>query len=352
MFIPAVACLLWLTACGGTEEATTEETNAGNQEAEEAAAEEAEETGTEAGEVITIKVGHIAPPGEAYSLGFKEYAEAVEEATDGQVQFDIYGNGTLGGERELLEGVQLGTLDMSVITTGVVTNFVPDVTVIEFPFLFRDLDHVYKTLDGEIGQELLDKMSEVNLKGIAFWENGQRHFANSKQPIKTPEDLNGLRMRTIESELMLDTYSALGTNATPMAFPEVYGGLQQGVIDGSDFSYGVIWSTNVYEQTKYFSEAGLYYSSATLLINEELYEALPEDIQKVILDLGKEYAQIQRGISQELEAEQKQGLLDNGVEIIEADELDLDAFREKVQPVYEKYEEQYGEYIERIQNVQ
>ncbi len=320
--VPSVVCLMWLTACGGTEEAVTEtDRSAVQEETEAAAAQETED-------VTTIKVGHIAPPGEAYSLGFEAYAEAVEEATDGQVQFEIYGNGQLGGERELLEGVQLGTLDMSVITTGVVSNFVPDVTAIEFPFLFRDLDHAYQTLDGEVGQEILDKMSDAGFKGIAFWENGQRHLANSKLPIRTPEDLKGLKMRTIESEILLDTYSALGTNATPMAFPEVYGALQQGVIDGSDFSYGVIWSTNVYEQTNYFSEAGLYYASATLLINEELYESLPEDIQEIIVNLGKEYAEIQREISQDLEVEQKQNLIDNGVEIIEMDEVDIEAFRD------------------------
>jgi TRAP-type transport system periplasmic protein len=335
--VSSATCLIWLTACGGADSATSE-------------AEAAETTASD--DVITLKVGHIAPPEEAYSLGFEAYAEAVEEATDGQVQFEIYGNGALGGERELLEGVQLQNLDMSVITTGVVTNFVPDVTAIEFPFLFRDLEHAYNTLDGEIGQELLDKMSDAGLKGIAFWENGQRHIANNQHPVLTPEDLKGLKMRTIESDILLDTYSALGTNATPMAFPEVYGGLQQGVIDGSDFSYGVIWSTNVYEQVDHLTEAGLYYASATLLMNDDLYTSLPEDIQETIITLGKEFAQTQREISQRLEEEQKQQLLDNGIEIVSADELDVEAFRQQVEPVYEKYEEEYGDILDRIANVE
>lgn len=329
--LSSIVCLVGLAACGESNSVTNSSEK------------------NDATEVITLKVGHIAPPGEAYALGFEAYAEAVEEATDGQVQFEIFGNGSLGGERELLEGVQLGTIDMSVITTGVVSNFVPEVTAIEFPFLFKDLEHAYKTLDGEVGQEILEIMSNSGLKGIAFWENGQRHLANNVKPIITPEDLKGLKMRTIESELLLDTYSALGTNATPMAFPEVYGGLQQGVIDGSDFSYGVIWSTNVYEQTKYLSEVGLYYASATLLINHDVYNSLPVDVQEAIINLGKEYAQIQRNISQELEAEQKQNLIDNGVEIISSEDLDLNAFRQLVEPVYEKHAEKYGEYIQRIQ---
>lgn len=337
LMIATVVSLLMLTACGG---GATEEANS-----------QAENENEGEGDVITIKVGHISPDGQAYAIGFEEYAKAVEEATDGKVKFKIFGNGSLGGERELLEGVQLGTLDMSLITTGVVTNFVPEVSVIEFPFLFRDLDHAYKTLDGEIGQELLDKMSESNIKGIAFWENGQRHLANSQHPVKSPEDLKGLKMRTIESELLLDTYSALGTDATPMAFPEVYSGLQQGVIDGSDFSTGVYYTTKVYEQSKYFSEVGLYYASAALVMNQKFYESLPEDIQKVIVDLGKEYAKRERQINQDLMADYEKNLLDAGVEIIPEEEIDMEAFRKAVQSVYEKHAERYGDYIERIQNV-
>ena len=336
IMIVTIVSLLVLTACGGGAKETSKDT----------------EKGTKDGDVITIKVGHISPDGQAYAIGFEEYAKAVEEATNGKVKFKIFGNGALGGERELMEGVQLGTLDMSVVTTSVVTGFVPEVAVIEFPFLFRDLDHTYKTLDGEVGQELLDKMSESNVKGIAFWENGPRHLANSKKPIKSVEDLKGLKMRVMESELLIDTYKEMGTNATPMAFPEVYGGLQQGVIDGSDFSTGVYYTTNVYEQSKYFSEVGLYYASATLVMNQELYDSLPEDIQKVIVDLGKEYAQKERQINQDLMADYKKNLLDQGVEIIPAEEIDMDSFRNAIQPVYDKHADRYGDYIERIKAVE
>lgn len=334
LLIATVVGMLMLAACGGGE---TEESNGQDEKNDD---------------VIKIKVGHISPDDQAYALGFNEYAEAVEEATDGRVQFEIFGNGALGGERELLESVQLGQLDMTVATTSVLTGFVPEVAVIEFPFLFRDLDHTYKTLDGEIGQELLDKMSEANMKGIAFWENGERYLANSKKPIKTVEDLKGLKMRTMESELLLDTYSALGTNATPMAFPEVYSGLQQGVIDGSDFSYGVYYTTKVHEQSKYFSEVGLYYASASLVMNQELYDSLPEDIQKVFVDLGKEFAQKQRQINQDLSEGYKENAIADGSEIIEADEIDIESFKAAVEPVYEKHADRYGDYIDRIQAVE
>ncbi|WP_088103242.1 TRAP transporter substrate-binding protein DctP [Halalkalibacter urbisdiaboli] len=331
------AAALLLSACGTIEKSTNEEVSSENNVEEE---------------VYTFKVGHIAPPEEAYALGFEAYAEAVREATEGRIQFEIHGNGSLGGERELLEAVQLGTLDMSVITTGVVSNFVPDVTALEFPFLYRDLEHAYKTLDSDIGQDILDKMSEAGFKGIAFWANGQRHLANNKRPIRSPEDLKGLKMRTIESELLIDTYSSIGTNPTPMAFPEVYGGLQQGVIDGTDQSYGVIWSTKTYEQLPYFSESGLYYASATLLINQELFESLPEDLQETIVSLGKEFAKVQREISEELEQQNHDHLIENGVEIIPYEEVDIEAFRELVQPVYEKYADEYGHYIDRIQVIE
>ncbi|MFB4164326.1 TRAP transporter substrate-binding protein DctP [Alteribacillus sp. JSM 102045] len=346
---PVLAGLMLAAACGADE--STEETDTATSEAaeEEASDTETEEAGEN--ETYTLKVGHIAPEDEAYALGMQEYAEAVEEETDGRVLFEIFGDGTLGGERELMEGVQLGNLDMSVVTTGVVTNFVTETTVLEFPFLFEDLDHAYEVMDGEIGQELLEHIEESGYKGIAFWENGMRHIANNKHPIESPEDLNGLKMRTIESELLIDTYEALGTSPTPMAFPEVYGGLQQGVIDGTDQSYGVMWSTGTYEQLDYLTENGLYYASATLLMNKDLYESMPADIQTTIVELGQEYAEVQREIAQELEVEQKASLEEEGVEIIPEEEVDTEEYRELVEPVYEKHTDEYGDYIERIQEL-
>src|SRR5690606_21381748 len=129
-------------------------------------------------------------PNHSYTLGLDEYAQLVSEATDGRVEFDIFGGGQLGGERDLTEQIQLGTLDMGLITSGPIGNFVPELSVLEMPFIFRDVDHVYKTLDGDVGEELLAKLEDAGFIGLGFWENGFRHLTNNKKEIRQPEDMS------------------------------------------------------------------------------------------------------------------------------------------------------------------
>lgn len=301
-------------------------------------------------ESVVIKVGHIAPDSHSYTKGLEEFAKAVEEETDGRVKFEIYGNGQLGGEVEVVEQVQLGVLDMTLVTSGPVGNFVEEYNVLEMPFLFRDLDHVYKTLDGEIGKEIIEKLDAAGFKTLGLWENGFRHLASDK-PIKSPDDMKGLKMRTVENPIYVETYSALGADPTPIAFPELYTSLQQGVVNGSDLSYGVMHSTKMYEVQDYFSEVGIYYASAPLLMNKDKFQSLPEDVQKVLIEKGKEFTKRQREINQEMEKEQKEDLIANGVTIIEKSEVDIEAFQKAVEKVYKDHSSRFGDLVERIQNV-
>lgn len=333
LFGTAIISLLALTACGSQETTPSPA---------------AEPTETDSKETINIKVGHISPPEHSFAIGFDQFADAVTAETDGQVQFEIFGGGQLGGERDLSEQVQLGTLDMTLVTTGPVANFVPNLGVIDMPFLFDNLDHAYATLDGEVGDDLLAEMTSAGLTGFAFWENGMRHFSNNKNEIRTPDDIKGLKMRTLENDIFVETYRALGADPTPIAFPEVYTSFQQGVVDGSDFSIGVYESTKQYEVQSYFSESSIYYAAAVLMMNTEKFNSLPADIQEVFVRLGKEYATIQRQITQDMEAEQLANIKEHDVQVIEASEIDIAAFKEAVQPVYEKYSDRFGDYIERI----
>lgn len=335
----SIIALLTITGCG-SKDTTTSQADPAPSEADSEQ------------ETITIKVGHISPPEHSFAIGFDQFAKAVEEETNGLVQFEIYGNGQLGGERDLTEQVQLGTLDMTLVTSGPVANFAPMLGVLDMPFLFDDLDHVYSTLDGEVGNDLLAELSAAGFKGFAFWENGMRHFSNNKKEIRTPDDIKGLKMRTLENDIFVETYKALGADPTPIAFPEVYTSFQQGVVDGSDFSVGVFESTKQYEVQSHFSQAGIYYAAAVLMMNGEKFESLPSDIQEVFVRLGKEYASTQRQITQEMESEQIQTMKDNGVQVLDASELDLVAFKAAVEPVYTKYEDRFGNYIERIQSKQ
>lgn len=302
-------------------------------------------------EVFILKAGQVGPPTHSYQIGLENFAKDLEEATNGKVKIEIFGGGQLGGERDMTEQVSLGTLDMAVITSGVVGNFVPNLGALEMPFIFRDLEHVYKTLDSEIGDELLAQMENSGIKGLGLWENGYRNFTNNKKEIISPDDMKGLKMRTIENEVFVDTYKALGADPTPIAWPEVYTSIQQGVVDGMDNSLGVIASTKGYEVQSFLSETGIYYASAVLMMSKEKFDALPNDIQEIIIKLGKEHAVKQRALNQEMESAQRQELIDNGVKITPVEDLDMDAFKAAVQSVYEKNANNFGGYIERIKEV-
>ncbi|MFD1020189.1 TRAP transporter substrate-binding protein DctP [Thalassobacillus hwangdonensis] len=303
-------------------------------------------------ESVTIKVGHIAPDEHSYTKGLKQFADAVEKETDGQVTFEIFGGGQLGGEREVVEQVQLGTLDMTLVTAGPLGNFVDKFSVLEMPFLFRDIDHVYKTLDGEIGEELTGLIDEQGFKTLGLWENGFRHLTTKEQVIKSPADTEGLKLRTVENDIYVNTYQSIGADATPIAFPEVYTSLQQGVVDGMDVSYGVMHSTKMYEVQDHLSEVGIYYAAAPLIMNQAKFDSLPEDVKKVLIEKGKEFTEVQRKINQDMEADQKKDLKDKGIKIVEKEDIDIEAFEKAVQPVYKENADRFGDLVERIRAVE
>ncbi|WP_096200688.1 TRAP transporter substrate-binding protein DctP [Bacillus sp. FJAT-45350] len=303
-------------------------------------------------ETFVFKLGHIAPDEHSYTKGIEAFAEAVGEATDGRVEFEIYGNGQLGGERDVVEQVQLGSLDMTIVTAGPVGNFVDKFSVLEMPFLFRDIDHVYNTLDGEVGVELTELLDGAGFKTLGIWENGFRHLTNNKLPIVTPEDMNGLKMRTVENDIYVSTYQSLGTDPTPIAFPELYTSFSQGLVDGTDLSYGVKHSTKMYEVQNHLSEVGIYYAAAPVLMNIDLFESLPADIQQILVEKGEECKTIQRQMNQDMEEKQKADLKELGVDIVESSEIDIDKFQVAVEKVYEQQGARFGDLIERIRAVE
>lgn len=326
-----------LAACGGDASSSGDDAEGANDDA--------------SSDVIELQVGHIAPDDHSYTKGLEAFAERIEEETDGRVTFEMFGNGQLGGEREILEQVQLGSLDMTVATGGVVGSFVPEMSVLEMPFLFDDVDHAYRVLDGEIGEEITEKIDEAGFKTLGIWENGMRHVINNKLAIHSPDDMEGLKIRTVENDLYLETYKALGADPTPIAFPEVYTSLQQGVIDGQDNSYGVMVTTKMYEVQNHLVENQLYYSAAPFVMNADKFNSLPEDIQEIFIEAGKELTDVQRQINLDMEAEQKEFLQEEGVEIVEPTAEEMEAFRTAVEPVYEKMSGQFGGMVERIQEL-
>lgn len=296
---------------------------------------------------VTLRLAHVVNEQDGFHIAALKFEELVEARTNGKVDVEIYPNASLGDERTLLEGMQIGTVDMGVITNGPVANFVEEMAVFELPFLFPSNEAAYDVLDGPIGQELLDKLSEVNLKGLAYAERGFRNLTNSERAVNSPSDLDGLRIRVMENPVYTDTFRELGANAIPMAWTEALTAMQQGTIDGQENPVNVIHSFNLNETQNYMTLSRHTYAPAIFVMGMPVWNQLPEAAQSVVEDAAQEAAEHERQMNAEMEADQLAALREAGMQI--NDSPDLSAFQEAVAPVYEKYGEQFGDYLPRIQ---
>ncbi|MCL1478374.1 MULTISPECIES: TRAP transporter substrate-binding protein [unclassified Marinobacter] len=295
---------------------------------------------------ITLRLAHVVNEQDGFHIAAVKFQDLVAERTEGVVNIELYPNASLGDERTLLEGMQIGTVDMGVITNGPVANFVEEMAVFELPFLFPSPQAAYDVLDGPIGQELLDKLSEVNLKGLAYAERGFRNLTNSERPVNTPEDMKGLRIRVMENPVYVDTFRALGANAIPMAWTEALTAMQQNTIDGQENPANVIHSFKLYETQDYMTLSRHTYAPAIFVMGMPAWNKLPEAAQAVVAQAAQEAAEHERRVNAEMESRQLAELREAGMQI--NDTPDIKAFQAAVVPVYAKYGEKFGDYLPRI----
>lgn len=290
---------------------------------------------------------HTSPPDHPYTLGMERYAELVKQRTNGRVAIQIHHSRELGDERQVVEGLQLGTIHLTVTSTGPLGGFVPEMNVVDLPFLFRDGGHAYKVLDGDIGRSLLNRFDAVGIKGLAFWENGFRHITTAKKPIREPNDMRGLKIRVMENKVHQAAFRQLGSDATPMAWGEVFTSLQQGLLDAQENPIPIIYTFKLYEVQKFLSLTGHVYSPAPVLMSKKTWDRMPPGIQKIMLDTAVEVATYQRGLIHEQERKQIGELRAKGMTVIE--NPDRAAFREAMKPVFEQFQGQLGkDLVQRI----
>ncbi len=298
-----------------------------------------------------IVVGHALSPTSHYGVGAQAFIDTLTELSDGAFTGEQAPAGQLGGERDMIEGLQIGSLDVVVTSTGPLGNFVPEVFALDLPFLFRDYDHARAVLDGEIGQELLAKIGENNIIGLAWSENGFRHITNSQRPVRTPEDLQGLKLRTMENRVHMEAFSGMGAAPTPMAFPELFTAMQQGVVDGQENPVTVITASKFWEVQKHVSLTGHVYSPAAVLASPVLYDGLTDEQKGWFDEAAKASAAATRAEVNRLEEAGVAMLLENGMEVIT--DIDKEPFAALAQASYSVYTDQYGtEMVERIQAVE
>lgn len=298
-------------------------------------------------EPVTLRLAHVVNEQDVYHTAALKFQELVAERSNGAIKVEIFPNATLGDERTLLEGMQIGTVDMGVITNGPVANFLEEMAVFELPFLFASREEAYSVLEGEVGQELLGRLSEVNLKGLAYAERGFRNLTNSKREVRTPADMDGLRVRVMENPVYIDTFRDLGADAIPMAWTEALTAMQQGTIDGQENPVNVVYSFKLTDTQTNMTLTRHTYAPAIFVMGMPKWNQLPEETQEIVTQAAKDAADFERALNAEEEGMQLQALKDAGMTIVE--DADLTAFKEAVQPVYAEYGKKFGDYLPRIQ---
>ncbi|MBY0221599.1 DctP family TRAP transporter solute-binding subunit [Sporosarcina aquimarina] len=273
--------------------------------------------------------------GSHHAIGLEKFKEELERLTDGRLSIKLHYNNELGGEREATEGMGINTIDMGLASTGPLGSFENDFFMFDLPYLFESVEHAYAVLDSEIGEELAGKLEQAaNVEVLAWWENGLRHETSSAGPVEKPSDLKGVKHRTQESEVQVDTWRAFGADATPMAWPEVYTALQQKVIESQENPLATILDVRFYEVQDHLNLTGHVYSPLLFMMSKQLFESLSLEDQAAVKEAADLSTKTQREASKKLEAEALQELEEKGMTVTKPD---LEEFRKAVEPVYEKW---------------
>lgn len=280
-------------------------------------------------------------PDSQQGVGVLKFGEELERLSEGRLSIEPHYNNALGAEREVVEGMGFGIIDAGITSTGPMGGFVDQFMLFDLPYIFENHDHAYAFLDSEHGEELARLAEEqMNVKFLAWMENGFRHNTNSVRALNTPEDLQGINHRTQESRVQVDTWEALGANATPMAWTEVYTALQQGVMDSQENPLPTIYDVNFYEVQDYLNMTQHVYSPAPLMMGLDLFNSFSEEDQSIILEAAQLALPFQREASQELEQRYLVQLEELGMTVTQPD---LEPFREAVRPVIEQWSPTVGE---------
>ena len=297
---------------------------------------------------VDLKVGITLTTESHYYKGLVEFDRLVRQYSNGSITLEIFPDSQLGGERDLIESVAMGTVPMALISTGPVPNFFPEWIVLDLPYLFPTPQIAYKALDGEVGTALLNQLPSKGLLGLGFWENAVRHVTNSQREIKSPSDLRGLKIRTMENDIHMATYRHYGASPTPMPMGEVFLALQQKVVDGQENPAINILTSKLNEVQAYMSLTGNFYSPALFFMNKGIFDKMTKDQQDALLKAAKEARDWQRKYSQDNTADAIAKIKASGTRVTET--INLDEWVAASQGTYKDFESKLNQdYIKKIQ---
>jgi len=300
------------------------------------------------GKPITLKAGYNTVRQYPHARAIERFVNRVAERTGENLQIQTFPSEQAGNERQMLDAIILGNLDIAKVSTGVISTVVPEFGVFDLPYVFRDLNHMMATIKSKVGQDLVAKLEARNVKVLFWMEQGTRSFYTASKPVRTPSDLKGMKIRTIASPVMVDTINALGASATPMGFGDLYLGLKSGVVDGAENAPDAIWYAKHYEVAKYFTITNHFRTPVVVVMNKAKFDALPPEYKEIIMVTAQETQDWAGTLYSQVSAALMSSLQKAGMNIIDADEQ---AFRKAVEPVYAKDGEKFAAQLKAIRDI-
>jgi TRAP-type transport system periplasmic protein len=300
------------------------------------------------GKPVTLKAGYNTVRQYPHARAIERFVNRVAERTGENLQIQTFPSEQAGNERQMLDAIILGNLDIAKVSTGVISTVVPEFGVFDLPYVFRDLNHMMATIKSKVGQDLVAKLEARNVKVLFWMEQGTRSFYTASKPVRTPSDLKGMKIRTIASPVMVDTINALGASATPMGFGDLYLGLKSGVVDGAENAPDAIWYAKHYEVAKYFTITNHFRTPVVVVMNKAKFDALPPEYKEIIMVTAQETQDWAGTLYSQVSAALMSSLKKAGMTIIDADEQ---AFRKAVEPVYAKDGEKFAAQLKAIRDI-
>ncbi|MDU4961339.1 MAG: TRAP transporter substrate-binding protein [Sporomusaceae bacterium] len=299
--------------------------------------------------VKTLKIGMVTNKDRSLSKGTVKFGELVEKHTNGSIKVEVFTDGVLGGDRQVIEALQMGTVQATAVSTGVVAAFAPRFDAFDLPFLFKDKPTAYKVFDGPIGKEVLQDLPAAKLVGLAYWENGFRHLTNNKRDVKTAADIAGLKIRTLESKVHVEGWKTLGANPTPMSFSQLYSGLEQHVIDGQENPYGNVVASKFYEVQKYLTNTAHVYNANVFMVSKVFWDTLSDSEKQAVEKAAEEAKVYQRQLNEQEDQDSVAYLKTKGMTISDLNPGEREKMVEMMQPLYKSVSASLGgDLVERL----
>jgi len=302
---------------------------------------------------MALKASDVHPAGYPTVVAVENIGKKLEKATNGRLSVQMFASMQLGGEKEAIEQAQVGAIQFARVSVGALGPVIDELNVFNLPYVFRDTAHMRKVIDGDIGQEMLDKVTNAGkgLVGLCWMDAGARNFYNTKKPIKTIADLKGLKLRVMGNPMFVDMANSMGGNGVAMGYDQVFTALQTGVVDGAENNPPSFVFDNHFQVAKFLTIDEHLIVPEMLVFSKKGFDAMSKEDQALLIKFSKEAQQEERKLWDEYEKQAMDKAKSAGIDIVQVADADKKAFQDAVKPVWDKYGPKYAEMVKRIQAV-